>query len=379
MPEELEALTQVLKSVGVSLVHYHHVLKMPEQILNLASYLRVPHRVTIHDFYLLAANPTLTDEHGVFDASNPLGAKNPLYPLAEGETPESWRERYRSLLERADRVIFPTVETKRLFGNYYDIQRGVIAPHLEISRLVNSKVKKISRKSWYKISVLGALGKEKGADYLEAIARSARKQGSPWSFELIGYAYRPLRCVVTLGSYEAHELRKRISDSGSDFIFFPARWPETYSYTLSSALESGLPIIAPKLGAFPERLSGRENVLLFEPHLDPDELVEKISNFMMQIESGLQVKAPEVDLRDIKSDYYQQEYLTQIPSKTADNSIQLGQFKIDSGAAANKGVSHFRDSTYRVLVRLSWHPSIRWLRGVVPQRGQKFVRRLLSN
>jgi glycosyltransferase involved in cell wall biosynthesis len=40
-------------------------------------------------------------------------------------------------------------------------------------------------------------------------------------------------------------------------IWFPAQWPETYSYTLSAAMRAGLPIVAPDFGAFPERLSLR--------------------------------------------------------------------------------------------------------------------------
>ena len=39
-------------------------------------------------------------------------------------------------------------------------------------------------------------------------------------------------------------------------ILFPAQVPETYAYTLSVALASGLPIVASALGAFPERLAG---------------------------------------------------------------------------------------------------------------------------
>ena len=42
-----------------------------------------------------------------------------------------------------------------------------------------------------------------------------------------------------------------------DLIWFPALWPETYSYTLSAALLAGLPVVAPDIGSFPERLSGR--------------------------------------------------------------------------------------------------------------------------
>ena len=42
-----------------------------------------------------------------------------------------------------------------------------------------------------------------------------------------------------------------------DVIWFPAQVPETYSYTLSVALATRLPIVASALGAFPERLAGR--------------------------------------------------------------------------------------------------------------------------
>src|SRR2546427_7883740 len=38
-----------------------------------------------------------------------------------------------------------------------------------------------------------------------------------------------------------------------DLAWFPAQWPETYSYTLSACLAAGLPIVAPEIGAFPER------------------------------------------------------------------------------------------------------------------------------
>ena len=36
---------------------------------------------------------------------------------------------------------------------------------------------------------------------------------------------------------------------------FPAQWPETYSYTLTAAINAGLPIVATRIGAFTERLA----------------------------------------------------------------------------------------------------------------------------
>ncbi len=45
----------------------------------------------------------------------------------------------------------------------------------------------------------------------------------------------------------------------------PAQWPETYSYTLTAAIDAGLPIVAPRIGAFVERLEGRPLTWLVDP------------------------------------------------------------------------------------------------------------------
>jgi hypothetical protein len=47
-----------------------------------------------------------------------------------------------------------------------------------------------------------------------------------------------------------------VEQERADAVFFPAQWPETWSYTLSAAIDAGLPILATDLGAFPERLAG---------------------------------------------------------------------------------------------------------------------------
>ena len=54
-------------------------------------------------------------------------------------------------------------------------------------------------------------------------------------------------------------------------VWFPAQWPETYSYTLSAAIDAGLPIVASRIGAFPERLAGRPLTWLVGPAASTEE------------------------------------------------------------------------------------------------------------
>jgi hypothetical protein len=58
------------------------------------------------------------------------------------------------------------------------------------------------------------------------------------------------------GQYEDAQLPQLLAAEKPDVIFFPAQVPETYSYTLSVALASRVPIVASSLGALSERLTG---------------------------------------------------------------------------------------------------------------------------
>ncbi len=50
----------------------------------------------------------------------------------------------------------------------------------------------------------------------------------------------------------------RPPNEAQHLAWFPAQWPETYSYTLSACLRARLPVVAPDIGAFGERMRGRE-------------------------------------------------------------------------------------------------------------------------
>ena len=62
----------------------------------------------------------------------------------------------------------------------------------------------------------------------------------------------------------------------SDLFWFPASCPETFSFTLSEVLETGIPIIASKIGSFPERVKYRTNVILHKTSSSNYEISELI-------------------------------------------------------------------------------------------------------
>lgn len=63
---EYELLVAFLRELGVGRVHFHHVMGLSPRAWLLPSSLGVPYDVTIHDYYMINGNPTLTDSYGQF-------------------------------------------------------------------------------------------------------------------------------------------------------------------------------------------------------------------------------------------------------------------------------------------------------------------------
>ncbi|MDD1642669.1 MAG: hypothetical protein LUQ29_05325, partial [Methylococcaceae bacterium] len=211
---------------------------------------------------------------------------------------------------------------------------------------------------------------------------TAKNAGLPFGFKLLGYAYKPLKAVEVTGPYSSKDLIDLIQRHELDIIFFPAQWPETYSYTLSYALDSGLPIIAPKIGAFPERLSGRSNTLLYN-HLSPAaELIKLITAFIEKLAAGKIAKASKFKGNQSTHDFYNLTYLEIVTRdlKVADpnqtipylpNLIQLiEQSEVD--------IHGWREVVLAILWHLYMHWSMRWLGRFIPFNARRSVKRRLS-
>ena len=99
---------------------------------------------------------------------------------------------------------------------------------------------------------------------------------APLRFVLAGYvaAGPGKEPFAETGPYNNDTLPGLLRENGIDVIWFPAQWPETFSYTLSAAMEAGLPVIAPDLGAFTERLAERAWSWIVPWNLPTDEMLE---------------------------------------------------------------------------------------------------------
>lgn len=268
MPKDHNNLRNLLQLLRVGHIHYHHLLGHAPEIATLARDLGVSYDFTAHDYYSYCPQITLTNytdrycgEQGI-DQCRQCVIRN---PAPHEESIDSWRDRHSELLSRARFVIAPSKDVAARILRFVPAAQLRTAPHASIEGQaiyptpVPSALAATTR---IKVVVIGALSKIKGADVLEEVALLAAQQNAPIDFHLVGYAYRslahqPKARLTVHGSYDEPDLPALLGWLQPDIIWFPAQCPETYSYTLSAALESGYPIVAPNLGAFSERLHGR--------------------------------------------------------------------------------------------------------------------------
>jgi glycosyltransferase involved in cell wall biosynthesis/GT2 family glycosyltransferase len=256
LPDELPDLAALLRTIGVERLHFHHVHLLPRAVLEIPSAIGVPYDCTLHDYFAICPQYHLVTEDGQYcgepDATG-CAACLTRRPGQWGLDITAWRGAFGQLLRGADRVIAPSQDVERRVKQYFGDLSIHVWPHPEVAPEPPPQIARVA--------VLGNLSPEKGLNVVAACARDARDRGLPLVFRLLGSTTEPVAQSPELpltihGQYVDADLPRLIGAEKPDVILFPAQVPETFAYTLSVALASGLPIIASALGAFPERLSG---------------------------------------------------------------------------------------------------------------------------
>jgi GT2 family glycosyltransferase/glycosyltransferase involved in cell wall biosynthesis len=257
---EWDTLVALLRAIGITRVHIHHIHGLPQGVLGLAQSLGAGCDLTLHDYFPICPQYQMLDALGHYCNEPDAGG---CRRCLEGPPPwwkltiDQWRAAFRPLLAQA-RVLAPSVESARRIARYFPDARVEVWPHFE-TRTNESAV--------FKVLVPGGISPAKGFDVLVACARDAKARALPLHFRVLGYIAKPLPPWPELpltftGEFPEGTLASLIALERGDAFFFPVQWPETFSYTLSEALATALPIVACDLGALRERLAGRSDATL---------------------------------------------------------------------------------------------------------------------
>jgi glycosyltransferase involved in cell wall biosynthesis len=390
LPSEFPALVDALRGLGVGHVHFHHLLGHTPDVLALPAHLGVRYDFTAHDYHAFCPQISLTGHDNAYcGEEGPDQCRRCLIrsPAPGGVSIEQWRVSHGSLVAAARHVLVPSHDAAQRFLRYAPSADVRYAPHDQLLKDVAHPApvpRVLAANVALKVVVIGALSPIKGADLLEDVATLAAQTGARIEFHLLGYGYRSLRTqprasLTVHGRYDDADLSRLLDWLQADLIWFPAQWPETYSYTLSACLEQGLPVVAPDLGAFRERLSGRAWSWIRPWNAAPSDWLAFFNEVRERHFATGHGPAPTHHLQSMEQDprvgswSYARDYLSAI--RAPDHASALSpEFLSAHGRNRVQGVDAlqqgFKQSLLIAILRLRALPMLRGVARAIPLRWQ---------
>jgi len=311
----LDDLVRVLRSMAVSRVHIHHLVRIDMDIRTLIHRLGVPFDVTVHDYYAICPQINLLPWPESLYCGEPAPAGCNAC-IAHNNTAHgareilSWRRQRAWQFSEAERVICPSADVKARLQRHGMGDRAIVVPHEPSTATDWPLAFPEPPGSVLRIALLGVLANHKGARAVAALAEAA----APGTIELhlIGHLEdsfpKPaVKLIKATGPYRDTDVFDLLRQARPHVIWLPSSAPETYSYTLSTAIATGLPIVATDLGSFPERLAGRPYSWLVDHRASTQDWMAVFDDVRSSLRQPRQVlHSPP---RPLIADFYADQYL----------------------------------------------------------------------
>jgi O-antigen biosynthesis protein len=248
----------------------------------------------LHDYKVICPRINLADENGLYcgepDSDGCNLCLKERKTIFETTTIQAWRETHERLLLTANKVTVPSTDVAKRIKRHFPKLAIEIVPHEQLAVAKDGWQKPILTASdKLRVVVVGAIGKLKGHDVLLACAKHARLQALPLEFILMGYSMDDPALekegVEITGQYQDLDALATLKGLNPHAVWLPSLWPETYSYTLSIALEANLPVFAFALGAITERLKqhNRDALLMdLALHSEPEKINQLFAKFRLE-------------------------------------------------------------------------------------------------
>jgi len=264
-------MSEFLVNNRIDLVHIFHQMWTPLSTIPIAQNLGITTVTTIHDFSHICDSFNLLDENSTYCKILEQKNSNKCSSCAckRGSSTERLtllRAAYFKIFEKVDVVTVGTHFSKTHLINFYNLEPSkilIIPPKVTTNISVKTKVPKT-------ILILGNFTIPKGAKLsLELMKNVQLKDFAFIQAGRIDHDFiSELKSLDNsrdktsiLGQYSLGE----IPNITASIAFFGSIWPETYCIAASEALEMGLKIVVPEIGAFIDRFKGMENIFFYEP------------------------------------------------------------------------------------------------------------------
>jgi glycosyltransferase involved in cell wall biosynthesis len=285
------ALAEFARSAGVRRLVINHLIDLPQdaadRLARLAGEIGADYEVVLHDYYLACPRIDLIASDGRYCGLAPVERCRDCLaasgPALRDVDPKAWRARSRALLDGATRAIAPSQDlADRLSAAFPGARIEVEEPEQDSALPVSVSPPPLATSEPMRVLILGALNRPKGLDVILGLARALARRRAPVRIAVLGPAADEAALrragVRVRGRYRPEELDELMAAERPHVIFFPAIWPETWSFALTEALRTNADVLAFDIGAIAQRLKrlGRGHLLDYGLHADAEAVAEAL-------------------------------------------------------------------------------------------------------
>ena len=279
---ELAPFKALINRIDLAHIEVHHFLGIDSRFVETLLMAGKPIDFVIHDYGWYCSRVNLIDDSNRYCGERgPQSCRECHLRLGaihhDSIAPAQLKERSARWLAHARRITVPSADTQRRYAAQFPDFNFTVAQWQTFKSGAPWRRQR-NPDAPIKVALLGAIGEHKGYRMLLDCARHAALNDLPLEFVVIGFtqddvsqnmARQPLGesgLVHVTGEYDEAELDHLIERERPDLFLFLSVAPETWCYTLTAAMRTGLPIVAIEQGAIGERLhAGYPLATLIEP------------------------------------------------------------------------------------------------------------------
>ncbi|OCP18646.1 hypothetical protein BC361_31730 [Ensifer sp. LC54] len=301
--QQLDEIVEYLRAFNVVRANVHCTAQEFSIFEQINSVLNIPYDVTIYDYDLFAADRNLAGPNGSFVGE--INISNIETFHSDGSAQD--------IVNKAGQLIVPSIDMSDRIQRIAGVDNIVVAPHLTGLPETQPRVPALKPGKCLNIAVLGTAEDCSGLSAINEVRQLVLECDAPIRIIMIGAPSSETSMAnddtaLSVGEYVRGQLPEILDENDIHLIWYPIRIPEAFSYTLSEGLWSGLPLLVPNLGAFPERVAGRSWVFMADWDSTP---VEWLSHFQAIRRSLLLHAKPdkvELSSRSYVKNFYKTEY-----------------------------------------------------------------------
>lgn len=281
-----EMLDEVIRDYGISAIHIHHMKGHYFDVVDLAEEYRLSLFFSIHDYYPVC--PIINKLYkGKTYCETPTEKQckeclnNSLCLNQNQSVIHNWRIAWKRLFSVSTKIFAPSTSAKEeVLKTYKGFKISVIEHGVDLVKAESHL--SIKNHETFDIAFIGVMAEHKGRDILLHLAKM--KNWGNVRIHLFGSIQekelKNNKVFINHGSYVRENLPSLLRENNIRLVCLFSICPETYSYTLTESIASGVPVLGINLGAVGERIA-KDNVgWLTELHDNFDDYQREIIGIM---------------------------------------------------------------------------------------------------